>query len=634
MANGSRSHALTFGGEPTYCFRSGDLSRDLSHFSEAEKQSVARGLAEKIANIQELSSNAVQYVAPTGQNRFAWSYRVPFVSRENTPGRARTGKENIFVKSDAGVFEFNLSPSIDLSEIHSQLSIIHRAARDLGLTARADTDIFSPFGSGGFHHVTIGIVDQSRQNVQLMSDLLLSFYYLLYRFPSLNIVFSNRNTGKYSEHPDIFAEMSSRTRRDTARYLIQSLRGDRPESLQDIHRRIAPLCWDRYGQQHLIAMSLDKLYSSNSARNLGIVEFRFFEMEGSPRLDFMKYLFIDGVSRNMRLHAEAQNINNWVADFDTFPDFSQARVVSNFLSLISHLRQLSQGVMDDGIFKGLTEIAKLRIPKIARFAAAHVRFSPGEAFASKLSVTATGSYRKTEQIRHHVGVYQTPGGLSVPLLELVLVGFNRNDARCFRIDSCDVGREHVRIGVVFEETAQQPPAKSIGPIKIEIKVDISRPAGISNSSVPTFGLEIQKSQMYSLVAFCREHNMNGVALSYAVNSLRDIHDVARRLPEDDAVFAEVRDVLRRHGAEQKFGLALLHKHFDLADDEVMVEFTDLEGRVQTSKPVKTNEIPDGNLMEVSWRLDDDKLMGVCIWRCFYNQNSTPQHAGQHRGEGP
>src|ERR1700709_106299 len=109
-------------------------------------------------------------------------------------------------------------------------------------------------------------------------------------------------------------------------------------------------------------------------------------------------------------------------------------------------------------------------------------------------------------------------------------------------------------------------------------------------------------------------------LAFAVNSLVDIHDAELRDPGEAACFAELQGVLRKFGLEKKYGVTLLHKHFDLAADEILVEHTDIENRTLVSRPEKVASIPDQNLIEVTWSLDSDEVMGVCSGRCFYNQN--------------
>jgi hypothetical protein len=69
-------------------------------------------------------------------------------------------------------------------------------------------------------------------------------------------------------------------------------------------------------------------------------------------------------------------------------------------------------------------------------------------------------------------------------------------------------------------------------------------------------------------------------------SLKDIDD-ARPIDDSDAAcLEEVRLVLAKHGNLDRFGIALLHSHFHVAEDEMMLETTDVEHREQRVRPVK------------------------------------------------
>jgi hypothetical protein len=123
-------------------------------------------------------------------------------------------------------------------------------------------------------------------------------------------------------------------------------------------------------------------------------------------------------------------------------------------------------------------------------------------------------------------------------------------------------------------------------------------------------------------------SLNIVPLTSALNRLTDIHQVTRRLDSEAAMFDEVRDVLKRHGVEKKYGLALLHKHFDLAEDEVLMEYTDLENRTLTMKPARRSEAMAGNAIETLWSLDSGNATIACVVFCYSNPG-TGQHVGHH-----
>jgi hypothetical protein len=63
--------------------------------------------------------------------------------------------------------------------------------------------------------------------------------------------------------------------------------------------------------------------------------------------------------------------------------------------------------------------------------------------------------------------------------------------------------------------------------------------------------------------------------------------------KDTDFLRELRDVLKKHGVLERFGISLLHTHFDVAEDEVLLETTDIEERTQFIRPVKIKEYEDG-----------------------------------------
>jgi hypothetical protein len=69
----------------------------------------------------------------------------------------------------------------------------------------------------------------------------------------------------------------------------------------------------------------------------------------------------------------------------------------------------------------------------------------------------------------------------------------------------------------------------------------------------------------------------------------DITEVKPADAADMGVLAEIQDVLKRHNALGRFGVNLLHQHFDMAKDEIMVEYTDVEARTQTLRVEKRGQ---------------------------------------------
>lgn len=67
-------------------------------------------------------------------------------------------------------------------------------------------------------------------------------------------------------------------------------------------------------------------------------------------------------------------------------------------------------------------------------------------------------------------------------------------------------------------------------------------------------------------------------------------DHVRPIDETDTeCLEEIRLVLKKHNCLSRFGISLLHSHFDLADDEMLMETTDLAKREHWVRPVKKSD---------------------------------------------
>ncbi|MFO3723167.1 hypothetical protein [Pseudomonas sp. HLMP] len=110
--------------------------------------------------------------------------------------------------------------------------------------------------------------------------------------------------------------------------------------------------------------------------------------------------------------------------------------------------------------------------------------------------------------------------------------------------------------------------------------------------------------------------------------VEDISSVSPFSPEDAECFRELRDVLQKYDALDRFGISLIHRHFDISEDEEMMEYTDHENRILVVKPVKKSEI-DWNFTTITnWRLTEGAEVAVVGCTCARNSNG---HLGYHRG---
>jgi hypothetical protein len=111
------------------------------------------------------------------------------------------------------------------------------------------------------------------------------------------------------------------------------------------------------------------------------------------------------------------------------------------------------------------------------------------------------------------------------------------------------------------------------------------------------------------------------------SSLPDIESVERVGDNDRQVLEEIRDVLVRHNRTSRFGVCLLHKHFEIGADEIAVEYTDVAARTSTvvAEPAKKNS--DGNYIETVWRFKNNGPVAVtvCEQRCHYDKGHRSVH---------
>jgi hypothetical protein len=101
------------------------------------------------------------------------------------------------------------------------------------------------------------------------------------------------------------------------------------------------------------------------------------------------------------------------------------------------------------------------------------------------------------------------------------------------------------------------------------------------------------------------------------NHLSDIHHVKPLSEQDRACLDAVRDVLAQYDCLHRFGLSLLHKHFEMAADEILVEEVDEKSRTLTTKPVRimamSADIDTGIATQWHWqRNKDGAYEQICV----------------------
>jgi hypothetical protein len=114
--------------------------------------------------------------------------------------------------------------------------------------------------------------------------------------------------------------------------------------------------------------------------------------------------------------------------------------------------------------------------------------------------------------------------------------------------------------------------------------------------------------------------------------LPDLTEIEPLGAADDVCLEEVRAVLKRHGALDRFGITLLHDHFDVAEEELLVETCDPASRTLTIAPMTIAATDEGDrLIETNWRFSDGdsaRAALVCKVGCFVDLRDNHKRTHQ------
>lgn len=104
----------------------------------------------------------------------------------------------------------------------------------------------------------------------------------------------------------------------------------------------------------------------------------------------------------------------------------------------------------------------------------------------------------------------------------------------------------------------------------------------------------------------------------------DISEVPPLSEGDRECFRELRDVLEKHGSLGRFGINLIHKHFEIGKDEVLVETIDTESRTLTVRPISRADLRQ-EATETQWQLASGEVVQVCPVYCHWASGHSPYH---------
>lgn len=114
--------------------------------------------------------------------------------------------------------------------------------------------------------------------------------------------------------------------------------------------------------------------------------------------------------------------------------------------------------------------------------------------------------------------------------------------------------------------------------------------------------------------------------------LRQIEDIEPINNGDYEVLEEIRQVLLRRGFEDRFGVCLLHKHFDIQPGEAFLEDSDEQKRISTIRVVTESEARQA--METAWAFSPaDNIQAGRKCRVVCQGFGLTGHQRKHNCEG-
>jgi hypothetical protein len=93
-------------------------------------------------------------------------------------------------------------------------------------------------------------------------------------------------------------------------------------------------------------------------------------------------------------------------------------------------------------------------------------------------------------------------------------------------------------------------------------------------------------------------------MNTSLNHLPSIESVSSFNPAVHGEFLnEVSDLFKKHHMLDRIGLCLLHQHYDIRPNEILVETTESQNRITTLQPVDAISADRANLLETAWKVE-------------------------------
>jgi uncharacterized protein (DUF2126 family) len=221
-----------------------------------------------------------------------------------------SGIEGFAITPDPGVIEVNIHPVADWETLVHQTLTLHAIAEGCGLGTAKYTRDGCRVGTGGGAHITLGAKNPADSPLLLRPDLLQSIITYWQHRPSLSYLFAGQFVGPTSQAPRVDeARHEGLYELEVAFRTFEQAGVPSPEL---VDRLLRPLLIDTTGNTHRAALCIDKLFPVDIPQmQLGILEFRAFEMPHSPQLRLLQLLLVRALVAWFWEHPYRQPMVHW-----------------------------------------------------------------------------------------------------------------------------------------------------------------------------------------------------------------------------------------------------------------------------------------------------------------------------------